>query len=113
MGAWFSAGGLGMLLVAAVGLAAIFVGASVLAGTPSEGRLSFLRAAPGLLASLATFAVGLNLWAVYGYLSAHPADVGTGMVGMLEAAQPLTLAGPLVAIAIALRLVAEGRAKRS
>lgn len=111
MAAWFAAGGFGMLLVAGLGLASIFVGASVLAGSPSVGKLRFLRSAPGLLGALAFFAFGLNLWAVYRHVSEHAGDGAVAMVGLFEAAQPLTLAGLLAAVAITLRLVAEGRVR--
>ncbi len=111
MGTWFAAGGFGMLVVAAMGAASLFIGGRAL-GAPTEGRLRFLRAAPGVLAALAAFAVGTNLWAVYLHVASSPAD-GVALVGMLEAAQPITLAGMLMAGVMALRLVAEGRAAGS
>ena len=113
MADWFAAGGFGMLLVAALGLASIFVGASAIAGAATEGRLRFLRGAPSLLCALAFFSFGLNLWAVYRHVAAHPGDDGTAIAGLFEAAQPITLAGLLAAIAIVLRLLAEGRVKRA
>lgn len=108
MGAWFAAGGFGMMAVAAMGLASLFIGGRAI-GTPTEARLRFLRSAPGILAGLAAFAAGTNLWAVYLHVP-HDDARGTALIGMLEAAQPLTLAGMLIAGVLALRLVAEGRA---
>ena len=111
MAAWFFAGGFGMLLIAALGLAGIFVGASAIAGAPTEGKLRFLRSAPGLLGALAAMAVGMNLWVVNRHVSQAGDDLRVAFVGMFEAAQPITLAGLLAAIAISLRMFAESRAK--
>lgn len=110
MGVWFMAGGFGMLLIAALGLATIFVGASALAGSPSEGKLRFLKSAPGLLGAVSALSFGLNLWAVYRVVSAG-GDARVGLIGLFEAAQPLTLGGLLAAIAIVLGLFASGRAR--
>ncbi len=112
MAAWFFAGGFGMLLIAALGLAAIFVGASALAGAPTDGRLRFLRATPGLLGALAFMTFGLNLWVVNRHISEKGDDLRIGFVGLFESAQSFTLAGLLAAIAITLRLFAEARAKK-
>jgi hypothetical protein len=111
MGTWFAAGGFGMVAVAVMGMASLFIGGRAV-GAPTESRLRFLRGAPGILAGLAAFAAGTNLWAVYLHVP-HDDAKGTMLVGMLEAAQPLTLAGMLIAGVLALRLVAEGRAAGS
>jgi hypothetical protein len=110
MGAWFMAGGFGMVLIAALGLATIFVGASAIAGSPTEGRLRFLRAAPGLLGALAALTFGLNLWVVNRVVS-EKGDLRIAFIGLFEAAQPLTLGGLLAAVAIVLGLFAQGRVK--
>jgi hypothetical protein len=108
MGTWFAAGGFGMVVVAALGLASLFIGGRAV-GAPTKARLELLRSAPGLLIALALFAFGSNLWAVY----LHVAEAGPGdaMIGVLEAAQPLTLAGLLAAGVTVLRMIAEGRAR--
>jgi len=111
MAAWFFAGGFGMLLIAVLGLAAIFVGASALAGAPTAGKLRFLRATPGLLGALAAMGSGMNLWVVNRHISQNGDDLRVAFVGMFEAVQPITLAGVLAAIAITLRMFAESRAK--
>lgn len=108
MGTWFMAGGFGMVVVAALGFASLFIGGRAL-GAPTEARLRFLRSAPSLIAALALFATGTGLWAVYLHVSANPSEQ-VALIGMLEAAQPLTLGSLLIAGVIALRMVAEGRA---
>ena len=113
MGAWFAAGGFGMLIIGVLGLASIFVAASSLAGHATGGKLRFLRAAPGLIAASAFFAFGTNLWNVGRHVSSHAGDDRVAWVGLFESAQPLTFGGALVAVAIAMSLLAEGRAKQA
>jgi hypothetical protein len=88
-------------------LVSLFVGGRAI-GAPTEARLRFLQSAPSLIAATALFGSGTGLWAVYLHVSAQPSEQVT-LIGMLEAAQPLTLGGLLVAGVIALRMVAERR----
>jgi uncharacterized protein YybS (DUF2232 family) len=108
---WFTAGGFGMLLVSVVGLGMLAAAArAVLA--PSEARVNFLRAVPSLLLGLALFASGFNLWTVYLHIQGAPSEA-IALIGMLEAAQPLTLAGVLIAAVSVMRMSAEARIVRS
>ena len=70
--------------------------------------MKFLRAVPSLLLGLALFASGFNLWAVYLHIQGAPSEA-VALIGMLEAAQPLTLAGVLIAAVSVLRMSAEAR----
>jgi hypothetical protein len=65
-----------------------------------------MAAAPGLLIALALFAFGTNLWAVYRHVAGDPTSP-VGLLGVLEAAQPLTLGGLLAVLVGGLRLVAK------
>lgn len=111
MVSWFVAGGFGMVLIALLGLGSLFVGGRAL-GAPTEERLRFLRAMPGLLMAIAVFSFGTGLWAVNLGISKAP-NSELALLGILEAAQCLTLGGLLSAGVIALRVAAERRSLRA
>jgi hypothetical protein len=107
---WFTAGGFGMVMVAIVGLVATF-GAGRVAAAPTEGALRMLRLAPVLIGALAMLGFGMNLWTVYRHVASAPASA-VAIVGVLEAAQPLTLGAGFVVVVVVLGMLAEGRAAR-
>lgn len=115
---WFMAGGFGMFPILAVGAFAIGVGARA-AMAPTVKRISLLRALISLTVLCSLFAFGTNLWAVNVHLS-DPAflksagiaagDLAfTGIIGVTESGQALTLGGLLASIAGVLAAVAAFR----
>jgi hypothetical protein len=122
MGEWFKAGGFGMLVILALGVASVAFGVATLQKPTSE-RLAAMRSLPGLIVTSALFAFGTNLWAVNVHLTneAFVSARGIGaaelpfvaMMGFTEAGQALTLGGLLAFIVVALRLAADRRMART
>jgi hypothetical protein len=123
MTTWFAAGGFGMFVVLAIGVASIVYGVMALRD-PSAERLAALRSLPSLIVASALFTFGTNAWAVNRALESDafmkvrgltPGDLPVvGLVGLTEAVQVLTLGGLLAAIVLGLRAAAEAsRARRS
>jgi len=119
---WFRSGGFGMFVVLILGAGSIGLGAKVL-GKPTAAGIAQLRALPMLVLASAVFAFGTNMWAVNravgdeAFLKAHniaAADAPLmALVGFTESAQPLTLAGLLILVVAALRILAEGKHARA
>lgn len=114
----FRAGGFGMFPILAVGVFALVVGLrATMAPTPK--RLALLKTLPGLIALIALFTFGTNMWAINTHLSdpAFAKNFGAteaqlpfiGIIGITEAAQAFTLGGLFAALTAALRAVAEWR----
>jgi hypothetical protein len=104
---WFKAGGFGMLLIALFGILSLVFAGRALA-SPSDGRLRSVRLTPALMIGLALFSFGTNMWAVYRHVS-KGAEEGIAMIGVLEAAQPLTFGGLFAALLTGLVIAAESR----
>lgn len=107
---WIRAGGIGMLLVAVAAIVAFVVAVRAVA-RPTEPNLRALRATPALMLGLALFGSGLGAWAVVRAMHAAPAAEPM-MIGLLEAAQPLTLGGLVTAVLATSIFVAQARAPR-
>lgn len=115
---WFRAGGFGMFVVLILGAAGIGFGIKAI-GKPTAARLAALRSFPALIFLSALFSFGTGLWAVNVHLSddASLAKQGVaaadrafiGILGVTEAAQALTLGGPLALVVVVLLMIAEAR----
>jgi hypothetical protein len=119
MWTWFTAGGFGMFMVLAVGVAGIGYGAKTLAD-PTGERVAALRGMPAVIALVALFTFGVNVWAVNralendAFAAAHAAQLPVlGIVGLTEAAQVFTLGGALAAIVAAMAAAAASRHARA
>lgn len=107
---WIKAGGFGMVLVAIAAAFALAVAVRAVA-RPTEPNLRMLRATPALMLGLALFASGLDAWAVFRHTHAAPAAEPM-LIGLLEAAQPLTLGGLVTAVVATSIFLAQARAPR-
>ncbi len=107
---WIRAGGFGMVLVAAAAVVSFAAAVRAIA-RPTESNLRVLRAAPALMLGLALFGSGLGAWAVVRHMHAAPAAEPM-LIGLLEAAQPLTLGGLVTAVLATSIFVAQARAPR-
>ena len=114
---WFQSGGFGMFTILAVGAGSLGFGARAL-GRPTAERLAILRSLPGLIALLSLFTFGTNLWAVNRFLSKAATmpsaeAAATGILGLTEAAQALTLGGLMAMVVMVVRIVAEAKKART
>ena len=114
---WFQAGGFGMFAILALGAGSIGFGVKAL-GQPTAERLAILRGLPGLVVLTSLFAFGTNMWAVCHFLTKGSTGMpgadaaATGLVGLCEASQALTLGALMATIVVVLRLMVEAKKAR-